>query len=65
MRSAGYQAAQRAFEACQAGYDPNAIAALLQHNPYHLDSLLTMCAARAAAELMLRCHGVLLWLWLC
>ncbi|KAF5841607.1 transcriptional repressor TCF25-domain-containing protein [Dunaliella salina] len=40
--SQGYRYTQRAFERCQASYDPNAIAALLQQAPYHVDSLLTM-----------------------
>lgn len=40
--SSAYQSTQRAFERCQASYDPNSIIALLQHNPYHLDSLLAM-----------------------
>ncbi len=31
--SAGYRATQRAFQQCQATYDPNAVAALLQQAP--------------------------------
>lgn len=37
-----YQATQRTFEQCQASYDPNSIAQLLQHCPYHVDALLAM-----------------------
>ncbi|KAK9829524.1 hypothetical protein WJX72_006318 [[Myrmecia] bisecta] len=40
--SANYQAVQSSFEECQATFDPNNIAALLQHHPYHIDALLAM-----------------------
>ncbi|GAB4815863.1 hypothetical protein N2152v2_002909 [Parachlorella kessleri] len=40
--SQAYQAVQELYEQCQASFDPNNIAALLQHHPYHLDALLTM-----------------------
>ena len=36
------QAVQDLYEECQASFDPNTIAALLQQHPYHLDALLTM-----------------------
>lgn len=40
--SPNYAAAQRVFEAAQASYDPNAVGAVLQQFPYHVDSLLAM-----------------------
>lgn len=40
--SPGYDSIQEAYEECQATFDPNAIAHLLQGHPYHLDALLTM-----------------------
>ncbi|CAN1855510.1 Transcription factor 25 [Linum perenne] len=40
--SSSYSQAQRAFEAAKAIHDLNGIASILQHNPYHLDSLVTM-----------------------
>lgn len=40
--SAAYKTNQMLFEQAQASHDPNAIAALLQHAPYHVDSLLAM-----------------------
>mmetsp|Transcript_19161 Transcript_19161/g.41385 ORF Transcript_19161/g.41385 Transcript_19161/m.41385 type:complete len:710 (+) Transcript_19161:50-2179(+) len=40
--SPSYRTTQGLFEQCQATYDPNSIAALLQQAPYHVDSLLTM-----------------------
>ena len=36
------QEVQAAFEQAQASYDPNNIVNLLQHHPYHVDSLLAM-----------------------
>jgi len=57
-----YKAVQGAYEECQASFDPNQVAALLQHHPYHLDALLTMhdlyrsMGENAAADEMLeRC----------
>ena len=40
--STAYKTNQMLFEQAQASHDPNAIAALLQHAPYHVDSLLAM-----------------------
>ncbi|KAI8560843.1 hypothetical protein RHMOL_Rhmol04G0287200 [Rhododendron molle] len=37
-----YSQAQRAFEAAKAIHDPNGIANILMHHPYHLDSLIAM-----------------------
>jgi hypothetical protein len=37
-----YRGAQALFEQAQASYDPNAIAAVLQQAPFHLDSLMAM-----------------------
>lgn len=42
MHSSSYSQSQRAFEAAKAINDINGIASILQHRPYHLDSLLTM-----------------------
>ena len=36
------QAVQEEFRRCQATYDPNNIVSLLQHFPFHVDSLLAM-----------------------
>ncbi len=40
--SQGYQAVQALYEESQLTFDPNAVAAVLQSHPYHIDSLLTM-----------------------
>jgi hypothetical protein len=54
-----YHAVQELYEECQATMDPNAIAALLQRHPWHLDALLTMAdfyramGENAAADEML------------
>lgn len=40
--SPAYRAMQSAFETAQGSHDPNAIAALLQQCPYHVDCLLAM-----------------------
>ena len=42
MRPEAYRATQAAFEQCQATFDPNTIAALLQRSPYHVDALMAM-----------------------
>ena len=36
------QGVQALFEQCQASMDPNSIAQLLAHHPYHIDALLAM-----------------------
>lgn len=36
------QGIQALFEQCQASMDPNSIAHLLAHHPYHIDALLAM-----------------------
>lgn len=36
------QAVQETFRRCQASYDPNSLVALLQHYPYHVDTLLVL-----------------------
>ena len=36
------QGVQALFEQCQASMDPNSIAHLLAHHPYHIDALLAM-----------------------
>lgn len=36
------QGLQALFEQCQASMDPNSIAQLLAHHPYHIDALLAM-----------------------
>lgn len=40
--SSTYSMAQRLFEQAQATHDLNGIASLLQHHPYHIDSLITL-----------------------
>ncbi|KAL2336328.1 hypothetical protein Fmac_010774 [Flemingia macrophylla] len=42
VHSPSYSQTQRAFEAAKAINDINGIASILQHRPYHIDSLLTM-----------------------
>ncbi|KAG4950825.1 hypothetical protein AAZX31_16G014700 [Glycine max] len=42
VHSPSYSQSQRAFEAAKAINDINGIASILQHHPYHIDSLLTM-----------------------
>lgn len=42
VHSPTYSQSQRAFEAAKAINDINGIASILQHHPYHIDSLLTM-----------------------
>ncbi|KAG5008985.1 hypothetical protein JHK87_017500 [Glycine soja] len=42
VHSLSYSQSQRAFEAAKAINDINGIASILQHRPYHIDSLLTM-----------------------
>ncbi|TKY64179.1 Transcription factor 25 [Spatholobus suberectus] len=42
VHSPSYSQSQRAFEAAKAINDINGIASILQHRPYHIDSLLTM-----------------------
>jgi hypothetical protein len=42
VRSEAYRAAQAEFEQCQATFDPNTIAALLQRCPYQVDALMAM-----------------------
>ncbi|CAJ1950607.1 unnamed protein product [Sphenostylis stenocarpa] len=42
VHSPSYSQSQRAFEAAKAINDLNGIASILQHRPYHIDSLLTM-----------------------
>ncbi|KAF3439762.1 hypothetical protein FNV43_RR18040 [Rhamnella rubrinervis] len=42
VHSLSYSQAQSAFEAAKAIHDLNAIASILVHHPYHLDSLITM-----------------------
>jgi len=37
-----HQGVQALFEQCQASMDPNSIAQLLAHHPYHIDALLAM-----------------------
>lgn len=37
-----HQGIQALFEQCQASMDPNSIAQLLAHHPYHIDALLAM-----------------------
>ena len=51
-RSVLKQGVQALFEQCQASMDPNSIAQLLAHHPYHIDALLAMfelyrCACRS------------------
>ncbi|VYS55765.1 unnamed protein product [Arabidopsis thaliana] len=40
--SSSYEQAQRAFQAAQAIHDLNGVASVLIHNPYHIESLITM-----------------------
>ncbi|KAG4937970.1 hypothetical protein JHK84_044214 [Glycine max] len=42
VHSPSYSQSQRAFEAAKAINDINGIVSILQHHPYHIDSLLTM-----------------------
>lgn len=70
MHSETYKTIQRLYEECQATLDPNAIAALLQRYPWHVDSLLTMADLYRsmgenayADELMDRCLYVLELAW--
>ncbi|KAL5171511.1 Transcription factor 25 [Glycine soja] len=42
VHSPSYSQSQRTFEAAKAINDINGIASILQHHPYHIDSLLTM-----------------------
>lgn len=42
MWSTCTQGIQALFEQCQASMDPNSIAQLLAHHPYHIDALLAM-----------------------
>lgn len=42
VHSASYSQAQRAFEAAKAIHDLNGIVNVLMHNPYHIDSLVTL-----------------------
>eukprot|EP00798_Chlamydomonas_sp_ICE-L_P023358 gene23358-30614_t len=41
--SPNYKNTQTVFGQIQASMDPNALAAMLQHAPYHVDALLAMC----------------------
>ncbi|CAL5228630.1 g11796 [Coccomyxa viridis] len=42
VHSTAYRGIQALFEQCQASMDPNSIAQLLAHHPYHIDALLAM-----------------------
>lgn len=70
MHSASYQHAQQAFEAGKAINDINAIASILAHYPYHVDSLLTFAELfkfsgehQSAADAISKCLFALECAW--
>ena len=40
VHNRAYQDVQSQFESCVASMDPNRLVVLLQHNPYHISTLL-------------------------
>lgn len=54
------QAVQMLFEQSQASFDPNAVMAVLEEHPYHVDALLTMHELYRYAPCRLCCVSSLL-----
>ncbi|XP_020249386.1 transcription factor 25, partial [Asparagus officinalis] len=70
VHSASYQHAQQAFEAAKAINDINAIASILAHYPYHIESLLTFAELykysgehQASADAISKCLFALECAW--
>ncbi|PKA55795.1 hypothetical protein AXF42_Ash012087 [Apostasia shenzhenica] len=70
VHSAAYAHAQEAFEAAKSAYDLNAIASILAHYPYHIESLLTFAEVfkfsgehQSSADVLAKCLFALESAW--
>lgn len=68
--SSSYQAVQKQFEECVGSHDPNTIAMIVAHHPYHIDSLLTLAEVykhmgetQKSSDLLERCLYALECAW--
>jgi len=68
--SSSYQELQKRYEECSASHDPNTIVTMVNHHPYHIDSLLTLAEmyrhmgeSQISADLLERCLYALECAW--